>query len=103
MFVNSDSLITIKKPGKARNSENKMLKAVFEEAFDQQEKCIKCTWFMGELWKFRSIETDTVNKCIYKFLNDADDLSVKCFCAFLNTTGEELQENNENLSEYFST
>jgi hypothetical protein len=91
----------MKKPGQARKNEKKMLKAVFEEAL-KWEKCNNNAWFMGELWKAGSIGTDTPHECIYKFLNDADDLSMNCLCALLITTGDELEENNENLSEYFS-
>jgi hypothetical protein len=57
---------------------------------------------MGELWKVESIETDTIHKCIYKFLNDDDDLSMNCFCALLNTVGEELEESNQDVSKYLS-
>jgi hypothetical protein len=53
---------------------------------------------MGELWKAENAETDTIHECIFKFLNNVDDLSMKYLCA----VGEELEENNENMSEYFS-
>jgi hypothetical protein len=69
-----------------------MLKAVFEEASKQQEKCINSTWFMGEMWKAGSVETDIMHKCIYKFLNNTDDLSMNYFGQFLTPLEKSLKE-----------
>jgi hypothetical protein len=49
-----------------------------------------------------TLETDIILKCIYKFLNNAEDLSIERRCALLNTVDEELEVNTENLPEYFS-
>jgi hypothetical protein len=51
---------------------------------------------------YPTLGTETILKCIYKFLNNADDLSMEWLCALVNTIGEELEVYNENLSEYFS-
>jgi hypothetical protein len=61
-----------------------MLKAIFEEGLKQQEKCINGMWFMGEMWKAGSVETDIIHKCIYKFLN--------CFVHFLAPLEKSLKE-----------
>jgi hypothetical protein len=57
---------------------------------------------MGELWMAGGIETATICNCIHKLLDNAHDFSMECFCALIETVGEELEKNNEDLSEYFS-
>jgi hypothetical protein len=100
--VDSDSRVTVKKRRKAGKGENIMQKPRFEEALKQREKCVNSTRFMGELWSAGIIETDTIHKCICKMLNNDDDLSMDCFCVLVKAFGEELEESNINLSEYFS-
>jgi hypothetical protein len=47
---------------------------------------------------YPTLETHIILKCIYKFLNNADDLPMEYLCAL----GEELEVYSENLPEYFS-
>jgi hypothetical protein len=82
------------------NPENEMWVTNSDDTL-KPEKCINSIRFMGELWS-AGITADAIDKFIIKLLNNADDLSMECFCAFLKAAGSKFEESNDNVSKYFS-
>jgi hypothetical protein len=96
--VNSDSGVRMKNLAKQETA--KCRKKCLKSHSNKRNKCINGTRLLGELRKAGSTETDKIRKCISEFLNKAEDFSINCFCALLNTYGEVLKEDNENLYRY---
>jgi hypothetical protein len=90
-------------PPEAADAENEMWTTSSEDPEKQREKCINSARFMGELWGAGITKTDAIHKFIVKLLNNADDLSMECFCSLLQAAGDKFEESNDNVSEYFST
>ncbi|XP_021930528.1 eukaryotic translation initiation factor 4 gamma 3-like isoform X4 [Zootermopsis nevadensis] len=58
--------------------------------------------FIGELFKLGMLTTNIMQRCIRHLLTEGDEESLECLCKLLTTIGKDLENKNNDLSEYFS-
>jgi hypothetical protein len=89
------------------NATNAREKISFQGIYyvDQRERetFINNTRFIGELWKAGIMQTEQIHTVILELIHNREQLSMRSLYSLLKATGKDLEERNEDLSQYFDS